>query len=255
MNPAKLHPPPHPPDIILVGCVKTKRPARSPAKDLYTSPLWRCRQAYAESRGVPWYILSALHGLLDPDRRIDPYELALDGSPDQGPARLVGPRTRSIEGSGAVDAGQDDRDPRWRGLHRPWAGRRADRRRGRSSPATRRHCGDWTPAGLVSGEAGHPRKGGSTPPPHPLPCRQTREADRRRLLRRRPRLGFARYGSGPTMARLHARGRGRASAAGLPRDARCRKRLAPPAQRSPRHVKFRSHERYRPHRPPPSSPS
>ncbi len=66
-----------PPDIVLVGCVKTKRRVRSLAKDLYSSPLWRYRRAYAECLGVPWYILSALHGLLDPDRRIDAYELAL----------------------------------------------------------------------------------------------------------------------------------------------------------------------------------
>ena len=66
-----------PPDIVLVGCVKTKRRVRSAARDLYTSPLWPYRRAYAECLGVPWYILSALHGLLDPDRRIDAYELAL----------------------------------------------------------------------------------------------------------------------------------------------------------------------------------
>ena len=66
-----------PPDLVLVGCVKTKRGARSAAKDLYSSPLWSYRRAYAECLGVPWYILSALHGLLDPDRRIDAYELAL----------------------------------------------------------------------------------------------------------------------------------------------------------------------------------
>lgn len=65
------------PDIVLVGCVKTKRKVRSAAKDLYNSHLWRCRRAYAECLGVPWYILSALHGLLAPCRRIDPYELAL----------------------------------------------------------------------------------------------------------------------------------------------------------------------------------
>lgn len=65
------------PDLVLVGCVKTKRTARSPAKNLYSSPLWHHRRAYAECLGVPWYILSALHGLLDPDRRIDAYDLAL----------------------------------------------------------------------------------------------------------------------------------------------------------------------------------
>ena len=66
-----------PPDVVLVGCVKTKRRDPSAAKDLYKSPLWRCRRAYAESLGCPWYILSAKHELLDPDKRIDPYELAL----------------------------------------------------------------------------------------------------------------------------------------------------------------------------------
>ena len=65
------------PDLVLVGCVKTKRSTRRVAKDLYDSPLWRCRRAYAEWLGVPWCILSAKHGLLDPDRRIDPYECAL----------------------------------------------------------------------------------------------------------------------------------------------------------------------------------
>ena len=54
-----------PPGLVLVGCVKTKRAARSAAKNLYDSPLWHCRP-YAERLSVPWYILSALHGLLDP---------------------------------------------------------------------------------------------------------------------------------------------------------------------------------------------
>ena len=65
------------PDLVLIGCVKTKRAMRSAAKDLYDSPLWRCRRKYTESLGAPWFILSALHGLLDPDRCIDPYDLAM----------------------------------------------------------------------------------------------------------------------------------------------------------------------------------
>ena len=65
------------PNLILVGCVKSKLNYRSPAKDLYNSRLWRCRYAYAEQAGVPWYILSAKHGLLDPETRIAPYDLAL----------------------------------------------------------------------------------------------------------------------------------------------------------------------------------
>ena len=65
------------PNLILVGCVKTKRKGRSAAKDLYTSSLWRARRAYAEQFGVPWYILSAKHGLLAPETVIRPYDLAL----------------------------------------------------------------------------------------------------------------------------------------------------------------------------------
>lgn len=65
------------PDLVLVGCVKTKHSVPRVAKHLYKSPLWRCRRAYAESLGCPWYILSAEHGLLDPEKRIDTYDLAL----------------------------------------------------------------------------------------------------------------------------------------------------------------------------------
>ena len=63
--------------LILVGCVKSKCGAPSAARDLYDSPLWRCRRAYAERSGVPWYILSARHGLLAPETVIAPYDLAL----------------------------------------------------------------------------------------------------------------------------------------------------------------------------------
>ncbi len=63
--------------LILVGCVKSKCDAPSAAKDLYDSPLWRSRRAYAERSGVDWYILSAKHGLVDPEKTIAPYNLAL----------------------------------------------------------------------------------------------------------------------------------------------------------------------------------
>jgi hypothetical protein len=65
------------PRVILVGCVKLKLERPAPAKDLYRSPLWRRRRQYAEASGCPWLILSAKHGLIDPDKRIAPYDLAL----------------------------------------------------------------------------------------------------------------------------------------------------------------------------------
>ena len=65
------------PSLILIGCVKSKRSSSSAAKDLYDSPLWRCRRAYAEQAGVPWYILSAKHGLLAPETVITSYDKSM----------------------------------------------------------------------------------------------------------------------------------------------------------------------------------
>ena len=63
--------------LVLAGCVKTKCDAPRAAKNLYDSPLWRSRRAYAERFGTDWYILSAKHGLVDPEKTIAPYDLAL----------------------------------------------------------------------------------------------------------------------------------------------------------------------------------
>jgi len=60
--------------VALVTCVKTKRSSASAARDLYTSPFFRALREYAEKNADTWYILSAEHGLLDPDEIIDPYE-------------------------------------------------------------------------------------------------------------------------------------------------------------------------------------
>ena len=67
--------------LILLGCVKSKLNSIRAAKNLYDSPLWRCRRAYAERSGVRWYILSAKHGLLAPNTRIAPYDLTLSDLP------------------------------------------------------------------------------------------------------------------------------------------------------------------------------
>jgi hypothetical protein len=63
--------------VILLGCVKSKLGHRAHAKDLYVSPLWQGRRRYAEASGQPWQILSAKHGLLDPEQTIAPYDVAL----------------------------------------------------------------------------------------------------------------------------------------------------------------------------------
>src|SRR5688500_18134199 len=60
--------------VALVSCVKSKLNRPAPAKDLYTSPLFRALRTYAESHADAWYILSAEHGLVHPDQVLAPYE-------------------------------------------------------------------------------------------------------------------------------------------------------------------------------------
>jgi hypothetical protein len=60
--------------IVLVTCVKSKGTRPAAAKDLYISALFRKERAYAERAGVPWFILSAEHGLVAPDEWLAPYE-------------------------------------------------------------------------------------------------------------------------------------------------------------------------------------
>jgi hypothetical protein len=68
-------------DLLLVTCVKEKAATPSAAKDLYTSALFRKERAYAEQSGLPWYILSAEHGLVAPDEWLAPYERYLPETP------------------------------------------------------------------------------------------------------------------------------------------------------------------------------
>lgn len=67
-------------DAILVGCVKKKLPVAAPAKELYVSALFRKERAYAERAEVPWFILSAQHGLVAPEDVLEPYDLRLSST-------------------------------------------------------------------------------------------------------------------------------------------------------------------------------
>jgi hypothetical protein len=67
--------------IALVGCVKSKRASASPARELYTSPLFRLLRQYAEAEADAWYVLSAERGLLHPDEIVAPYERTLNTMP------------------------------------------------------------------------------------------------------------------------------------------------------------------------------
>jgi hypothetical protein len=61
-------------EIGLVSGVKTQTEEAAPPKKLYTSDYFDKMSSYAESNHDSWYILSAKHGLLEPDGEpIDPY--------------------------------------------------------------------------------------------------------------------------------------------------------------------------------------
>jgi len=74
--------------IVLVGCTKTKRATSAPAGDLYDpSDLYRRRRGYAIASGRRWAILSALYGLVTPDRELDPYDYSIDDRRREGAGR------------------------------------------------------------------------------------------------------------------------------------------------------------------------
>ena len=64
-------------DLVLVSCSKRKRATAAPARDLYTSPLFQKSRAHAEATGVPWFVLSAKHGLVSPETVLEPYDVTL----------------------------------------------------------------------------------------------------------------------------------------------------------------------------------
>ncbi|HET6311145.1 MAG TPA: hypothetical protein VFH00_09110 [Candidatus Nitrosotalea sp.] len=66
--------------IGLVGCVKSKLDKPISARDLYTSPLFRGRRKYVERTCDRWFVLSAKHGLVDPDTVLEPYDQTLKNS-------------------------------------------------------------------------------------------------------------------------------------------------------------------------------
>lgn len=66
--------------VGLVGCVSQKAGGSRPARDLYTSALFRGRRGYVERVCDRWWILSALHGLVDPEAVLAPYDVTLTGA-------------------------------------------------------------------------------------------------------------------------------------------------------------------------------
>lgn len=63
--------------IGLVGCVKKKAAGPRAAKELYLSTLFSGRRSHVEQTCDEWWILSAEHGLVQPDKELDPYDVTL----------------------------------------------------------------------------------------------------------------------------------------------------------------------------------
>lgn len=63
--------------VALVGCGKAKLDHEAPARELYTSNLFRLSVAWAERHCDAWYVVSALHGLVEPDELLRPYDFSL----------------------------------------------------------------------------------------------------------------------------------------------------------------------------------
>jgi hypothetical protein len=63
--------------VILVGCGKTKLPGVHIARELYVSPLFHARIAYADAHDPGWFLLSAKYGLVEQSTRLRSYDFSL----------------------------------------------------------------------------------------------------------------------------------------------------------------------------------
>ncbi|SFH81968.1 DUF6884 domain-containing protein [Albimonas pacifica] len=67
-------------DVLhLVSGGARQQPRAEAARDLYDGLWFRSARARAERAGDAWFILSARHGLLEPEARVQPYADRLDG--------------------------------------------------------------------------------------------------------------------------------------------------------------------------------
>ena len=63
-------------ELYLVSCVGQKNPGPTLAKDLYTGTWFSYAHCYVEKLGHPWLLLSAKHGVIDPDEMREVYDFS-----------------------------------------------------------------------------------------------------------------------------------------------------------------------------------
>lgn len=64
--------------LIVVGCGSKKAEKPKKAKNLYTSTYFELKKEYAEQSSYDWKILSAKHGLINPEKKIEPYDTKIE---------------------------------------------------------------------------------------------------------------------------------------------------------------------------------
>lgn len=65
------------PRLILIGCGESKQKRAAPARSLYVSERFKLAASIAETLHARFFILSGKHGLLPPDKVIEPYNVDL----------------------------------------------------------------------------------------------------------------------------------------------------------------------------------
>src|SRR5947209_6085596 len=86
--------------VGLVACSKRKAAGPRPAAELYTSPLFRKAAAYCRRHYDRWFILSALHGLVEPGTVLAPYDRTLLKMPQAERQAWAGRVVADLEGRG-----------------------------------------------------------------------------------------------------------------------------------------------------------
>lgn len=101
--------------LYLIACSAAKAPFPCPARELYRGDLFRKSVDYAEWKGSPWVVLSALHGVLLPDQIVAPYDTTMSDLGKQERAAWASRVNDALAALGHSDlvalAGQSYRQP------------------------------------------------------------------------------------------------------------------------------------------------
>ena len=74
--------------IAIIQCVSGKKDEKLPARELYDTDFFDKMRSYAESAADRYWILSAEHGLIEPDDEIEPYDTDARELSDDEKAKL-----------------------------------------------------------------------------------------------------------------------------------------------------------------------